>query len=99
MDYLPLFHKLDGRPVLVIGGGDIALRKSVLLANPYFAPGRKFRRALAAAAERGVEVVLLSASARSGCRTRWRTRSTPSCLPPASKWWSITRRSCTPRWR
>jgi cardiolipin synthase len=34
-------------------------RKSVLLANPYFAPGRKFRRALAAAAERGVEVVLL----------------------------------------
>ncbi|SFM58309.1 cardiolipin synthase ClsB [Rugamonas rubra] len=34
-------------------------RKSVLLANPYFAPGRKFRRALASAAERGVEVVLL----------------------------------------
>ncbi|MFA9215882.1 MAG: cardiolipin synthase ClsB [Sphingomonadaceae bacterium] len=33
--------------------------KSVLLANPYFAPGRKFRRALAATAERGVEVVLL----------------------------------------
>jgi cardiolipin synthase len=34
-------------------------RKSVLLANPYFAPGAKFRHALAAAAERGVEVVLL----------------------------------------
>jgi cardiolipin synthase len=34
-------------------------RKTVLLANPYFAPGRKFRHALAAAAERGVEVVLL----------------------------------------
>jgi cardiolipin synthase len=34
-------------------------RKSVLLANPYFAPGRKFRRALASAAQRGVEVVLL----------------------------------------
>jgi cardiolipin synthase len=34
-------------------------RKSVLLANPYFAPGRKFRRALAATAQRGVEVVLL----------------------------------------
>jgi len=34
-------------------------RKSVLLANPYFAPGRKFRQALASAAERGVEVVLL----------------------------------------
>lgn len=33
MDYLPLFHKLDGRPVLVIGGGDIAMRKSVLLAE------------------------------------------------------------------
>lgn len=34
-------------------------RKNVLLANPYFAPGRKFRRALAAAAERGVDVTLL----------------------------------------
>lgn len=34
-------------------------RKSVLLANPYFAPGRKFRRALSQTAQRGVEVVLL----------------------------------------
>jgi cardiolipin synthase len=34
-------------------------RKTVLLANPYFAPGRKFRHALASAAQRGVEVVLL----------------------------------------
>jgi len=34
-------------------------KKSVLLANPYFAPGRKFRRALAATAQRGVDVVLL----------------------------------------
>ncbi|MEC5159173.1 MULTISPECIES: phospholipase D-like domain-containing protein [unclassified Janthinobacterium] len=34
-------------------------RHSVLLANPYFAPGRKFREALASAALRGVEVVLL----------------------------------------
>lgn len=34
-------------------------RKSVLLANPYFAPGRKFRAALAKAAQRGVDVVLL----------------------------------------
>ena len=34
-------------------------RKSVLLANPYFAPGRKFREALAQAAKRGVEVTLL----------------------------------------
>ncbi|MGV8894343.1 MAG: phospholipase D-like domain-containing protein [Burkholderiaceae bacterium] len=34
-------------------------RKSALLANPYFAPGHKFRRALAAAAARGVEVTLL----------------------------------------
>jgi cardiolipin synthase len=34
-------------------------RKSVLLANPYFAPGRKFRDALARAAKRGVEVTLL----------------------------------------
>ncbi|RJG08432.1 cardiolipin synthase ClsB [Massilia cavernae] len=34
-------------------------KKSVLLANPYFAPGHKFRRALAMAAKRGVEVRLL----------------------------------------
>ena len=34
-------------------------RHSVLLANPYFAPGLKFRRALALAAQRGVEVSLL----------------------------------------
>jgi cardiolipin synthase len=34
-------------------------RTSVLLANPYFAPGRKFREALAQAARRGVKVTLL----------------------------------------
>ena len=33
--------------------------RRVLLANPYFAPGRTFRDALANAARRGVEVVLL----------------------------------------
>ena len=34
-------------------------RKSVLLVNPYFAPGHKFRKALAVASERGVDVRLL----------------------------------------
>ena len=34
-------------------------KESVLLANPYFAPGRKFREALAQAARRGVSVTLL----------------------------------------
>jgi len=34
-------------------------RRSVLLANPYFAPGHKVRKALASAALRGVEVKLL----------------------------------------
>jgi cardiolipin synthase len=34
-------------------------RRSALLANPYFAPGRKLRDGLAAAAARGVEVTLL----------------------------------------
>ena len=34
-------------------------RHSVLMANPYFAPGHKFRKALALAATRGVEVSLL----------------------------------------
>lgn len=36
-----------------------AARKSALLANPYFAPGRKLRNGLEAAARRGVEVTLL----------------------------------------
>lgn len=34
-------------------------RESALLANPYFAPGRKLRKALALAAMRGVDVTLL----------------------------------------
>jgi cardiolipin synthase len=34
-------------------------QQQVLLATPYFAPGRKFLRALASAAERGVQVTLL----------------------------------------
>lgn len=34
-------------------------RQSVLIANPYFAPGRKLRRALEQAVERGVDVTLL----------------------------------------
>jgi cardiolipin synthase len=34
-------------------------RKSALLVNPYFAPGRKLRHALESAAARGVEVTLL----------------------------------------
>ena len=33
MDYLPLFHNLKGREVLVIGGGEIALRKARLLSE------------------------------------------------------------------
>ena len=31
MDYLPLFFKLENQPVLLVGGGSIALRKATLL--------------------------------------------------------------------
>jgi uroporphyrin-III C-methyltransferase/precorrin-2 dehydrogenase/sirohydrochlorin ferrochelatase len=33
MEFLPLFHKLQGSHVLVVGGGEIALRKSRLLVD------------------------------------------------------------------
>lgn len=33
MDYLPLFHNLRGRPCLLVGGGQIALRKLRLLVD------------------------------------------------------------------
>lgn len=33
MDFLPLFHRLKGKPCLLVGGGTVALRKAHLLAR------------------------------------------------------------------
>jgi len=33
MDFLPLFHNLKGRTVLIVGGGEVALRKARLLSE------------------------------------------------------------------
>lgn len=48
-------HTIQKSYLKALGGA----RKSAYLATPYFAPGRKLRRALAQAALRGVEVTLL----------------------------------------
>jgi len=48
-------HTIERTLLKALGGA----RKSVLLANPYFAPGRELRRGLESAAGRGVAVTLL----------------------------------------
>jgi cardiolipin synthase len=48
-------HTIQRAYLQAMGGA----RHSIVLANPYFAPGSKFKNALAAAASRGVSVTLL----------------------------------------
>lgn len=48
-------HTIQRTYLKALGGA----RRSALLANPYFAPGRKLREGLAQAARRGVDVTLL----------------------------------------
>ena len=74
MDYLPLFHKLQGARALVVGGGEIALRKARLLADAgavlrVVAPDVDSQLA-ALAREGGGEVLVRGYEARDlgGCR-------------------------------
>jgi uroporphyrin-III C-methyltransferase/precorrin-2 dehydrogenase/sirohydrochlorin ferrochelatase len=46
MDFLPLFHNLKNAPVLVIGGGEVALRKARLLVDAGAIPRVVTREAL-----------------------------------------------------
>ncbi|MCO6059183.1 siroheme synthase CysG [Pseudomonas sp. MOB-449] len=63
MDFLPLFHNLQGRQVLVVGGGEVALRKARLLADA----GAQLRVVAPA-----IEAQLLEMVERSGGESRLR---------------------------
>jgi cardiolipin synthase len=77
-----------------------AAREEILLANAYFLPGRRFRRALHDAARRGVRVIIVlqGVSNTASCTTPPR-RFTASCWAPAYASSSIGAASCTPRSR
>ena len=73
-------------------------RTEILIATAYFFPGADFRRALIAAARRGVRVtLLLQARVEYRLCTTRRARCTASCSPPAWRSRSTTARSCMRR--
>jgi hypothetical protein len=77
-----------------------AARRRSFLANAYFLPGRRFRRALhdAAGAACGWSSCCRGGSNTASCTTP-RRRFMASCWAPASASSSIGAASCMPRWR
>ncbi len=74
-------------------------RVEILIATAYFFPGADFRRALAAAAQRGVKVTLLLQARVEYRLLHWRVARAvrPAAAGGHRHPWSTTARSCTPR--
>jgi cardiolipin synthase len=75
-----------------------AARHDVIIANAYFLPGTKMRRALLACRERGCACDCCCRGwSSTGCNISRRTRCTRGCSRPASKSTNTRRASCTRR--
>src|SRR5881227_3886340 len=99
MDYLPVFLRLDGHPVVVVGGGTVALRKAAWLRRAgarvtVVAPG--VHAELAQQAARGELRQIaeeFTPEHRAGGACRSTSSMTPSSRPSSFRRSSIARRS------
>lgn len=74
-------------------------RQSILIANAYFLPGRRFRRALNDAVKRGSAVAFCCrAASNTACCITPHKRFTENCSIPAFAFSNISAASCTPKW-
>src|SRR5450830_505073 len=77
-----------------------AAREEVLIANAYFLPGRKLRRALVMGRNAGCGCsCCCKAGMKASCSTTRPDRCTAPCSPPAWRSTSTSPAFCMPRWR